>query len=951
MAISPNLTSPLLLLTLLVVLLPVQTYAFGAGDIPDFAYLNDKAFRHGDIENILETLAKSAGTAAIGGGSLLGFAASVIKHAKGESKFNKSDIKKVYFGNWLRDYSQAMDIAGLSKLSADTLVLIVSVLGFMTFGFASQEFEVTADRLGVYLPVEHIDNPRGYAEKEGDARNFHPKLRPPVDPRELEIDENTGMKNYIATENQGWDTSTAFIRRTFRSCIEHGRRAGGHEGGDLWEAYRLLGQGLHTMEDLLAHSNWCELALRKMGHEDVFCHVGDNVIINTPNGPAPPLVTGTFGSADFLHSLLGEATDHLSQASVTDLSQKMSDSQNKQGPDLSFLKSIFSKFGGGEDKLNKGEEIKQQSQGYNFNPDNICPPDVQQKLLELLKWHDDVLREIIKKIELVPGLSNLLDEFSNALNEYIYTILAPYLGPILSQATSVLDEGSKAVIDSDDQYEVFNNPDAHDPSHSQLSKDHFGLILNEPAGKIAQIVVEHSVNLIVRAWSNDENEDRVIDEILEAFHHPYYASGRSAIQEKMFDHMQRWIGGLGSEAQEILEALTKESVREHRNKRRGLEDTEEAGYGGCGHGHSSSTKTSAAVAGGYAGSQSSYGNQSGYNQHSSYNQGRNDEAGDDNSNYQQSSKTGGRHHTSGYGGSTEEQYSSNTYGRQNTSSYGDSTDYSTSATSGYTPSYGQSHGRTEASNTYGQGRTSGGYGSRRDDDSSEQYGTSRTEGYGGYGTQSQYDDDKPKHHNRHQRQDPDEASGYNNENSSGGRTNRREDEDNDRYGSQQSYGDRYSGRRVEDEDGGRHHGRQSGHGQETSGYGQQSSGYDRSDAYGEQPSEYGQRHGEHGRSSYGQASSGYGQEPSGSGGQQRSTYGEESSGYGQPRTGHHGYGEQQASSGYAPTYGGAGGYAPSYGGNDDTFGAERLNISGEGYGGDNDDEERHRHHRKHHGGY
>ena len=50
-----------------------------------------------------------------------------------------------------------------------------------------------------------------------------------------------------------------------------------------------------------------------------------SVIINTPNGPAPPLVTGTFGSADFLHSLMGEATDKLSQASVTDLSKKMDD--------------------------------------------------------------------------------------------------------------------------------------------------------------------------------------------------------------------------------------------------------------------------------------------------------------------------------------------------------------------------------------------------------------------------------------------------------------------------------------------------------------------------------------------------------------------------------------------------------------------------------------------------
>src|SRR5712675_1586464 len=35
---------------------------------------------------------------------------------------------------------------------------------------------------------------RGYAAKEGDARRFHPKLRPPVQPQELEIDPRTGMK-------------------------------------------------------------------------------------------------------------------------------------------------------------------------------------------------------------------------------------------------------------------------------------------------------------------------------------------------------------------------------------------------------------------------------------------------------------------------------------------------------------------------------------------------------------------------------------------------------------------------------------------------------------------------------------------------------------------------------------------------------------------------------------
>jgi len=190
----PPTASNLLFLIGFISLLPLQVSAFGAGDIPSFSYLENKAFRHGDIEEILTEVAKTAGGLATGGG-ILQMAQSVMAAAGGSgSKFSKGDVKKVYFGNWLRDYSQAMDIGGLTKLSSDTLVLIVAVLGFMSFGFATEEFEVTPERLGVYLPVEHIDNPKGYAEKEGDARRFHPKLRPPVNPQELEIDSRTGMK-------------------------------------------------------------------------------------------------------------------------------------------------------------------------------------------------------------------------------------------------------------------------------------------------------------------------------------------------------------------------------------------------------------------------------------------------------------------------------------------------------------------------------------------------------------------------------------------------------------------------------------------------------------------------------------------------------------------------------------------------------------------------------------
>lgn len=74
-------TTLLVLLGVLALLTLVQpAAAFGAGNIPSFAYLEGKAFRHGDIEDVLEKLAKTAG-----GGFLSGLG--------GGKKFGGLDIK------------------------------------------------------------------------------------------------------------------------------------------------------------------------------------------------------------------------------------------------------------------------------------------------------------------------------------------------------------------------------------------------------------------------------------------------------------------------------------------------------------------------------------------------------------------------------------------------------------------------------------------------------------------------------------------------------------------------------------------------------------------------------------------------------------------------------------------------------------------------------------------
>lgn len=74
----------LLLLTCLLalVLLPSPVAAFGAGNIASISSIEGHNWRHGDIEDMLKTVACVKG-----------------------HKWTSMMIRRVYFGNWLRDVS------------------------------------------------------------------------------------------------------------------------------------------------------------------------------------------------------------------------------------------------------------------------------------------------------------------------------------------------------------------------------------------------------------------------------------------------------------------------------------------------------------------------------------------------------------------------------------------------------------------------------------------------------------------------------------------------------------------------------------------------------------------------------------------------------------------------------------------------------------------------------
>lgn len=227
-----------------------------------------------------------------------------IEKALESAGFGPDERDQIYFGNWLRDYSQLLDpklvrAVGMPKnfpdvLSRDALTRIVDVLSIKPFGrlrkAASDHYTVTPEMLGVYRPSEHIDNPKSSGSDTSDPRLRDPDFEPLVLPGDplLEVDYDTSMKRYF-------ERSERFMTSELHRAMK---------AGPTPEGRRAFGSALHVLEDFFAHSNFVELSLIKKGYADVVpwtspaeCKAG------------LPLVTGMFGPTDVIASLaepLGE---------------------------------------------------------------------------------------------------------------------------------------------------------------------------------------------------------------------------------------------------------------------------------------------------------------------------------------------------------------------------------------------------------------------------------------------------------------------------------------------------------------------------------------------------------------------------------------------------------------------------------------------------------------------
>lgn len=199
---------------------------------------------------------------------------------------------------------------------------------------------------------------------------------------------------------------------------------------DLHEAFRLLGTGLHCLEDYAAHSNYTELSLIELGESNVFPHVDRNtkVELHGAQNDVYPIVTGTLGGVDFFHSVLGELSDKVTQSEVQSLEGVIADSQS--GTPEGLIQDL-SKIPAGLIDDNEGQAIKMgefkvQSENARENSQSVSPrepeewtrhlDEVHQQIYPVLGWHDEMIKSINRAIERIPILPELVEQIQEQIN-------------------------------------------------------------------------------------------------------------------------------------------------------------------------------------------------------------------------------------------------------------------------------------------------------------------------------------------------------------------------------------------------------------------------------------------------------------------------------------------------------------------------------------------------------
>ncbi len=367
--------------------------------------------------------------------------------------FAKEDLQAMYFGNWLRDHAQLLDpkiVRGKNQkkdfptvMSREALTAVVDVMAARKFhelrAKDSSSYKVTEQKLGVYRPSHHIDNPKVENPYPADPTERDPEFEAWVleDDPLLEVDYDTSMKSYIHR------SGAKMYRELFAAMKE----------GYTPEGLRKLGGALHILEDFFAHSNFVELNLISLNHKSVLPWTS----------PADckhklPVVTGTFGGTDIIASLAGPIAKLLAPDSIWDFTPTRPGARSDSERMLLIL-------------------LNEHDQGW------------------LLDAFQDFLATR-DKASAIPGF-NLLELYYRVISSPLrlagnaYSTI--FQGMLQIIGNSIDDIQTHTVADP-------HRTGSTDPTHSQLSKDHADHPLHKLAASCASSAIREVAGAMLNYW-------------------------------------------------------------------------------------------------------------------------------------------------------------------------------------------------------------------------------------------------------------------------------------------------------------------------------------------------------------------------------------------------------------------------------------------------------------------
>lgn len=176
----------------------------------------------------------------------------------------------------------------------------------------------------------------------------------------------------------------------------------------------------------------------------------------------------------------------MTQNEIQELEGTLEESQNK---DTSILRDLLDKIPdglfGGDDKKQKMDNIQHNASTAQMQQMKVSPREPEEytqyvksifeQVMPAIEFHDDIIQTISEAIDKIPILPKILEQLEEQLSVFVFSIIAPFIVPVINQIKNELRTGSDEIIESskNEQHVVFDDDRSTDPTHSMLSKDHF----------------------------------------------------------------------------------------------------------------------------------------------------------------------------------------------------------------------------------------------------------------------------------------------------------------------------------------------------------------------------------------------------------------------------------------------------------------------------------------------